>query len=164
MFARLFILFITVPLIELFLFLVIGQKIGIVATFAIILLTGFLGGAWARSQGLRAFAKYREAIAQGRVPHDAVLEGILILVAGALLLTPGFLTDTIGFLLLVPRIRVLARDRIEESLRDRFRFVGVTSPGQNGAKAGNTNGPAGFITVEAEVVESVPDRQGTNRS
>ena len=161
MFARLFILFITVPLIELFLFLVIGQRIGIVATFAIILLTGFLGAALAKSQGMRAYARYREAIVQGNIPHDAVLDGFLILVAGALLLTPGFLTDTIGFLLLVPRIRIFARERIENSLRDRLRFVGAS---QTPARPKNSNGPVGVITVEAEVVESIPDRRGSNRS
>ena len=65
MFARLFLLFITVPLIELFLFLVIGQKIGILPTFAIILLTGVLGATLARSQGVKVLAKYQQSIAQG---------------------------------------------------------------------------------------------------
>ncbi len=81
MFARIFLLFIIVPLIELFLFLVIGRYIGILPTFGIILLTGILGAALARTQGMRALAKYQQAIAEGRLPHEAVIDGLLILVA-----------------------------------------------------------------------------------
>ncbi len=146
MFARLFLLFITVPLIELFLFLVIGQRIGIAATFALILLTGILGAALARSQGLKALMKYRESLAQGRLPHDAVIDGLLILVAGAMLLTPGFLTDTMGFLLLVPRCRALVRERIESSLKQKL------TPGAARPAAPKAS-PQDVITVEAEVID-----------
>lgn len=168
MFARLFLLFITVPLIELFLFLVIGQKIGILPTFAIILLTGVLGASLARSQGLKVLAKYQQSIAQGKLPHEAVIDGLLILIAGALLLTPGFLTDTIGFLLLAPAVRQIVRSRLETSLRDRFRVVGVTQAAGFSSAAGSSPGSArprqatvgrdGVINVEAEVVESRVDR------
>lgn len=159
MFARLFLLFVTVPVIELFLFLVIGREIGIFPTFAIILLTGVLGAALARSQGLRTLSKYREAMAQGRLPHEAVLDGLMILVAGALLLTPGFLTDTIGFLLLAPGVRKVVRSRLEHSLRERVRFVDIAAATGFSASGANTGtrsgrGADGVITVEAEVVES----------
>lgn len=146
MFAKLFILFITVPLIELFLFLLIGQRIGIGATFGLVLLTGLLGATLARSQGLRALTRYRESLAQGRLPHDAVIDGLLILVAGALLLTPGFLTDTIGFLLLVPQSRALVRERIEASLKQK-----LTPGASRSAPARNT--PQDVITVDAEVID-----------
>jgi UPF0716 protein FxsA len=169
MFARLFLLFITVPLIELFLFLVIGQKIGILPTFAIILLTGVLGATLARSQGLKVLAKYQQSIAQGKLPHEAVIDGLLILIAGALLLTPGFLTDTMGFLLLAPPVRQIVRARLEASLRDRFRVVGFPqAAGFSSAAAGPSPGSArprqatvgrdGVINVEAVVVESHADR------
>jgi UPF0716 protein FxsA len=168
MFARLFLLFITVPLIELFLFLVIGQKIGILPTFAIILLTGVLGATLARSQGLKVLAKYQQSIAQGKLPHEAVIDGLLILIAGALLLTPGFLTDAIGFLLLAPATRQIVRSRLEASLRDRFRVVGVTQAAGFSSAAGSSPGSArprqatvgrdGVINVEAVVVESHADR------
>lgn len=159
MFARLFLLFVTVPIVELFLFLVIGQKIGVFPTFAIILFTGVLGAALARSQGLRTLTKYREAMEQGRLPHEAVLDGLMILVAGALLLTPGFLTDTIGFLLLAPGVRKVVRARLEHSLRQRVQFVDVSaatgfagSGGGPGTRSGRNSD--GVINVEAEVVES----------
>jgi len=164
MFARLFLLFITVPLIELFLFLVIGQRIGILPTFGVILLTGVLGATLARSQGLKVLAKYQQSIAQGKLPHEAVIDGLLILIAGALLLTPGFLTDTMGFLLLTPAVRQVVRGRLEASLRDRFRVVGA-SQATGFASAGTARprqasvGRDGFINVEAEIVDSRADRE-----
>jgi UPF0716 protein FxsA len=162
MFARIFLLFIIVPLIELFLFLVIGRQIGILPTFAIILLTGVLGASLARSQGIRALAKYQQAIAEGRLPHEAVIDGLLILIAGALLLTPGFLTDTIGFLLLAPPVRTLVRARLEDSLRRRFRVVNVAEAASY--RSGPDRGTASnVINVEAEVVESTAYRDGSGR-
>lgn len=164
MFARLFLLFLVVPLVELFLFLVIGQRIGILPTFAIILLTGLLGAALARSQGMKAIAKYQQALAEGRLPHEAVIDGLLILVAGALLLTPGFLTDTIGFLLLAPPVRTLVRARLEDSLRRRFRVVNVAEAASfRSATTRGANANANVINVEAEILESTPYRDGPGR-
>lgn len=162
MFARLFLLFLVVPLVELFLFLAIGQRIGILPTFAIILLTGLLGAALARSQGMKAIAKYQQALAEGRLPHEAVIDGLLILVAGALLLTPGFLTDTIGFLLLAPPVRTLVRARLEDSLRRRFRVVNAAEAAS--FRSATTRGAnANVINVEAEILESTPYRDGPGR-
>lgn len=159
MLPRLFLLFVTVPVLELFIFLVLGQRIGIGATFAIILLTGFLGAYLAKSQGLKALARYQESLAQGRLPHEAIIDSLLILVAGVLLLTPGFLTDGIGFALLAPSIRDVIRGRLEKSIKERITVVGqdmgmpVRTGGGTGAKAGPH-----VITVEAEVVETSTDR------
>lgn len=160
MFARLFLLFVTVPLIELFLFLVVGQRIGIFATFAIILLTGILGAALARGQGLRTLAKYQESVARGVIPHEAILDGLMILVAAALLLTPGFLTDAAGFLLLAPAFRGVVRKAIENSLKQRFEVVDVA--GTAGFAGTRPRGGAGTpdIVVEAEVIESTVHREG----
>lgn len=159
MLPRLFLLFVTVPVLELFIFLVLGQRIGIGATFAIILLTGFLGAYLAKSQGLKALARYQESLAQGRLPHEAIIDSLLILVAGVLLLTPGFLTDGIGFALLAPSIRDVIRGRLEKSLKERITVVGqdMGMPGRKGGSAGTNAGPR-VITVEAEVVETSTDR------
>ncbi len=161
MFARLFLLFVTVPLVELYLFLVIGGRIGIFATFAFIFLTAALGAALARSQGLRTLQKYRSTLAEGRLPHDAILDGFMILVAGALLLTPGFLTDGIGFALLAPAFRQMLKKRLERSLQDRF-DIDNGPVGGNGKRRG-FSGPGAsdrsggdVITVEAEIIESHP--------
>jgi UPF0716 protein FxsA len=159
MLPRLFLLFVTVPVVELFLFLVIGQRIGIAATFAIILLTGFIGAYLAKSQGIKALARYQESLAQGRLPHEAIIDSLLILVAGVLLLTPGFLTDSIGFALLAPSIRNVIRGRLEKSIKERITVAGqdMGMPGRKGANTGNSSGPR-VITVEAEVVEISTDR------
>jgi len=159
MLPRLFLLFVTVPVLELFIFLVLGQRIGIGATFAIILLTGFLGAYLAKSQGLKAIARYQESLAQGRLPHEAIIDSLLILVAGVLLLTPGFLTDGIGFALLAPSIRDVIRGRLEKSIKERITVVGqdMGMPVRKGGGTGSGSGPR-VITVEAEVVETSTDR------
>ncbi len=153
MFARLFLLFITVPVIELFIFLVIGQRIGIPMTLGIIVFTAFLGAYLAKSQGLKVFARYRESLSQGRLPHEAIIDGLLILIAGALLLTPGFLTDSIGFALLAPSVRNIVRGLIEKSLKARLTVAGRDLGDPVRAK----NNPQ-VITVEAGVVEISTDR------
>lgn len=156
MFARLLLLFIAIPLVEIFLFLLVGRQIGVLPTFAVILLTGVFGAALARSQGLRTLAKYRDATAQGRLPAEAVIDSLLILMAGALLIIPGFLSDAVGFLLLVPPVRNRVRTRFEDSLRKRLRVVGVpeAAPFASRGKRAGAAGGDGVINVEAEVVES----------
>ena len=153
MFARLFLLFVSIPVIELFIFLVLGQRIGIPMTLAIILFTGFLGAYLAKSQGLKAFARYQDALSRGRLPHEAIIESLLILIAGILLLTPGFLTDSIGFALLVPSVRTMIRGRIEKSLKERIAVAGRDI----GAPVRGKSEPQ-VITVDAEVVEISTDR------
>jgi UPF0716 protein FxsA len=159
MLPRLFLLFVTVPVLELFIFLVLGQRIGIGATFVIILLTGFLGAYLAKSQGLKALARYQESLAQGRLPHEAIIDSLLILIAGALLLTPGFLTDALGFALLAPSVREVIRGRLEKSLKERITVAGqgMGMPVRKGGSA-SSNAGARVITVEAEVVETSADR------
>ena len=98
-------LFVVIPWLELTLLLLVGHRIGVLPTLGIIILTG-VSGAWlARSQGVRAWRRVHEALASGRVPAGELVEGLLVLIAGVLLLTPGFFTDTVGFALLVPVIR-----------------------------------------------------------
>ncbi len=164
MFAKIFILFVTIPVLELFIFLMIGQKIGIPMTLAIIILTAMVGAYLAKSQGLKTIARYQESLAQGRLPHEAIIDSLLILIAGALLLTPGFLTDSIGFSLLVPSIRTLIRERLETSLRNR-----INPAGQNmGVRPGSPSSPqkarSPVITVEAEVVEISTEPSGSSNS
>lgn len=158
MFARLLILFLTIPILELFVFLLVGQRIGIPMTLAIIIFTAVLGSYLTKSQGLKAIAKYQESLAQGRLPHEAIIESLLILIAGALLITPGFLTDSIGFALLVPSVRAYIRGRVEKSLKERIHLAGqgLNAPGREGSGT-KGRGPQ-VITVEAEVVETTTDR------
>lgn len=123
MFGKLLILFILVPLAELYLFSTLGKELGWDKTIAIVILTAILGAALTKSQGRAAMAKLRRATAEGRMPHNEATDGILILIAGAVLLTPGFLTDAVGFLLLVPPVRALIRGRLAKKLKEKIKVV-----------------------------------------
>ncbi len=97
--------FIVVPLAEIALLIKVGELIGIGATIAIVLITAMIGTALLRAEGLAVLARTREAIAAGRLPVDSVIDGVCLLVAGAFLLTPGMMTDAVGFLLFIPPLR-----------------------------------------------------------
>ena len=101
----LLILFIVVPLIELFVIIEVGQAIGLWPTIALLFLSAVLGTALLRSQGRAAWRRFNDALAERRIPHREVFDGVLVIVGGTLLLTPGFVTDIFGLLLLIPPSR-----------------------------------------------------------
>lgn len=101
----LFVLFLAVPLIEIALFIQIGGFIGLWPTLAIVVITAFLGTWLMRTQGLMAINNIRSSLSELSDPTEPLAHGAMILIAGALLLTPGFFTDTVGFALLVPPVR-----------------------------------------------------------
>lgn len=105
MFFKLLIAFIIVPLVELFLLLQIAEWTSIGATIALVILTGILGSWLARREGASAWRRFREALAGGRLPSEEIQDGLMVVFAAALLLTPGLLTDLFGFTLLVPQGR-----------------------------------------------------------
>lgn len=105
MFIRLVAVFILLPLAELALLIQVGRWIGVGWTIAIVAATGLLGAALARRQGLRAWLAIRAELREGRMPAATLLDGLLILLGGVVLLTPGIITDLCGFLLLVPVTR-----------------------------------------------------------
>ncbi len=109
MLFRLFILFTIVPLVELALLIKIGEHIGVSNTIALVLITGFAGAYLARDQGLRVVREFTDSVQRGDMPADPLLEGLLIVVGGAFLVTPGIITDVIGFLLVVPQSRRVIR-------------------------------------------------------
>lgn len=115
MFGRLLLLFILVPIIELSLFMMLGKHL-LPATLFIIVVTAFIGAALTKSQGGKALANFQNALALGKMPHKEMVDGLLILIAGAVLLTPGFLTDSVGFLLLLPPFRALVRQVLTDKL------------------------------------------------
>ncbi len=170
MFPRLSPLLLALPFVELYLFLVVGREVGPFPALVLIVLTSFLGLALARSQGMRILVKYREATSRGRLPHDAVLDGLLVFVAGVLLILPGFLTDAVGFLLLVPPLRRFVRGRLEAALKRRLRFAGVavapaSAPFTSAAPPGGGVSRSGsVINVEAVVVESHAHRNGSGKA
>lgn len=104
-FPRLLILFIAVPLIELGLLMKLGKVLGALNTILIVILTGILGAAFARSQGAGIIKKIQDSLRQGKLPGREMVEGILILAGGIMLITPGFITDIAGFSLILPYSR-----------------------------------------------------------
>lgn len=103
--ARLLLLFIALPILELWLLIKIGGMIGFFPTVALILLTAAIGSQLVRRQGLTVLSRIREAQGRGEVPAMAMLDGAALLLAGFMLLTPGFVSDAFGFVLLVPGLR-----------------------------------------------------------
>ena len=109
MLPLLVVLFIAVPIIELFVILQVGQAIGIVPTIALLVADSILGSVLMRSQGRTAWRRFNASLSAGRPPAREVLDGMLIIFGGALLLTPGFATDVLGLALLIPPTRAVVR-------------------------------------------------------
>ncbi len=107
MLRRVFILFLVVPLLELYVLIEVGAGIGGLTTIALCLLTAAIGGILVRLQGLQTLFVAQRQLACGQLPAEAGLHGILIAAAGVLLLLPGFVTDAVGFILLIPAMRRL---------------------------------------------------------
>ncbi len=103
--AIIFLLFLLVPLIEIYFLIKVGDIIGAFPTIALVVFTALLGAMLLRFQGWATLTRGRQALAQGQVPALEMLEGVLLLFAGALLLTPGFFTDAVGFGFLLPPVR-----------------------------------------------------------
>ena len=119
MFLRLLLLFTVVPLVELFLLVKLGTVIGIGPTVFIVIFTGVLGAWLARRQGLGVLRRISDDLADGRLPAEAVIDGLLIFIAGAVLLTPGLITDALGFFLLIPQGRAVVRRAVAVRLEKR---------------------------------------------
>src|SRR5690554_3185360 len=117
MLAKLLILFTVVPAVDLALLLWVGSLMGVLPTLALILVTALLGSVLARRQGLSAWRKLQTDLAQGRMPQDALFDGIVVLIASALLVSPGVLSDAVGILLMIPT----GRRPIKAYLRNKFR-------------------------------------------
>lgn len=121
MFARLGCLFVVVPLLELALLVQVGRWIGVLPTVGLVAVTGLVGAWIARNQGLRTLADLQLRVARGEIPADALLDAASILVGGLLLLTPGVLSDALGFALLLPVTRRPLQQRVLEGLMRRVR-------------------------------------------
>ncbi len=117
MFWKLLLLFTLVPVIELFVLIEIGSRIGGLATVALVLITGTVGAWLAKMQGFVVLRRLQMETNSGQLPGDALLDGVMILVGGLTLLTPGFLTDIVGLSLLLPGTRRLWLRFLVERLR-----------------------------------------------
>ncbi|MDA3921418.1 MAG: FxsA family protein [Salinisphaera sp.] len=153
--ARLLLLFIVAPVIELWLLIKVGGLIGVIPTIALVLLTAVIGSQLVRRQGLEVMQRIRAAQAHGEAPALPVLNGAALLLAGLFLITPGFLSDTLGFLLLVPKLR----ERIARALLSR---VVIMTPG--GMAGAGRRSPFGRddSTIEGEYRRKSDVRDAAN--
>lgn len=126
MFIRLLAIFVFVPLMEIYLLIEAGHLIGIGLTIGLVLLTGIAGAWLARSQGIEILRKIQEETSRGQMPATNLIEGALVLVGGLLLLTPGFMTDLLGFTFLVPLTRGMWRKVLLAWLERQVRLGTVT--------------------------------------
>jgi len=122
-----FLLFIAIPLIEVILFITIGKYIGLWNTIFIIILTAIIGAILVKSQGISILNKALEEVRLNKVPIQSIFEGIVIFIAGAFLLTPGFLTDTLGCVLLIPKTRNLVIIYITSYLKKKTMYKKKTT-------------------------------------
>ena len=118
MFIYLILLFTAVPVIELAVLISVGRYIGVFSTIAIVILTGISGAYLAKLQGIIILEKMRTEINNGNMPADFMIDGFLVLCGGLLLLTPGFLTDIIGFIGLIPQTRCLIKRWLKRKIEE----------------------------------------------
>ena len=119
MVGLLFLLFLVVPFAELYVILQVGQQIGVIETIAVLVAMSMIGGALVKREGFGVVRRAQARVNAGQVPGRELVDGAMILFAGALLMTPGFLTDVIGILLLLPPVRAVLRGRVIKALRNR---------------------------------------------
>jgi UPF0716 protein FxsA len=117
MLAYLIVLFTLIPIIELALLIKVGTYIGVMNTITLVMVTGVAGAFLARSQGLKVVTAMQRDLAGGLMPADALFDGFMVLAGGLLLLTPGFITDGIGFVMLLPYTRVLIKGWIKKKIK-----------------------------------------------
>jgi UPF0716 protein FxsA len=122
--AALIALFIIVPLAELYLILKVGDAIGAVWTILLLAADSVLGSVLLRTQGRAVWARFNTTLAEGKMPHREVMDGVLVIFGGAFLITPGFLTDIVGLILLLPPTRTVVRRLVVRRLGRRVAVAG----------------------------------------
>ena len=124
------VLFIVVPIVELYLIVQMSHAIGFANTLGLLIVISILGGWLVRHQGMRVWNRFQQQVHQGAVPSREIVDGALLLLAGALLLTPGFLTDAIGIVLLLPPVRAVVRVMVLRRMRRRPGVIRATHGGR----------------------------------
>ncbi len=161
MLGRLLLLFIVTSLVELWLLMFVGAQLGATPTIALIIVTGALGASLSRQQGLQTWRSIQQQLQQGKLPTDALLDGLMIFAGALLLITPGILTDLVGFSLLIPLVRTGLRHRLRESFRVQtsvhVQGFGGPFPGQTPPPGAATNDEIIDVEFERHSDEATPD-------
>ena len=164
-------LLLILPIVEISVFIAIGDRIGIFYTVMMILVTAIIGSILLRIEGFRILGQIQKDIAAGKMPAKELFDGVMILIAGVLLLTPGFVTDSIGFLLFIPTIRTAMRAFVLSRIKFQTKAAGSEfSAGFDGFQAGhpdqstsNQNGPVVDLDEESWSREPEPSSPWNNR-
>ena len=120
-FTKILILFVIVPVTELYILIEVGKKIGSLSTIGIIILTGIIGAYLVKSQGFMILRKIQNDLNEGIMPGDSLIQGAIILAGGILLLTPGFVTDIVGFIFLIPVSRNIVKKYLLKWLQGKIK-------------------------------------------
>ena len=144
--ALLVLALVAVPIVELYVLIRVGEQLGVVPTLALLVVMSLLGGYLLRREGRRTWTAFREALAHGRLPAAEIADGGLVMLGGALLLTPGFATDAFGLLCVLPPTRAVLRRLLTRTVARRLR-VGALGPfgplGPSGPSTGSGRSPFG---------------------
>lgn len=164
----LFLMLLAIPLIELALIIKVGQTLGFWMTIGLLFGMAALGTALLNRQGISAMRRASESLAAGRPPVGAAVDGLFLGVAALLLITPGFLSDILGLLLLIPPLRRLIASTLLRKLLDGgtvvvYREEGRSWPGDAGGSGGHRDGPSGRGVVIETEYERVPDPPKNDR-
>jgi UPF0716 protein FxsA len=158
-------LFIVVPIVELFVIIQVGGAIGVWPTIALLVADSVLGSVLMKGQGRAVWRRFNAALAEGRIPHREVLDGALVILGGALLLTPGFISDILGLVLLLPPTRALVRALVARRLLPRLVVSRFGDPSAamrggpaDGARPRPGRGRAADGDVEGTATEVDPPR------
>ena len=127
MFFKLLVLFVSVPLIEIAILVKLGESLGFWTTMGIVLITGVVGATLAKMEGLRVYNKIQRELQAGQMPSEGLIDGLMILVAGVVLMTPGFFTDAFGLLLLIPWSRAAIKNWLRKKFEGRIQSGGGDS-------------------------------------
>jgi len=156
--GKLLLLFVALPAIELAILIELGSRFGTLHTIGLIIVTGVVGASLARGQGISVVRAIQSEVSEGRLPADSMVDGVMILIAAALLMTPGVLTDTFGFMCLVPAFRKVVRaalwSRMEAAVRENRIHVNFQ---------GGFPGQPGLDDRQERVVYDVDDPRGQRR-
>ena len=147
---RLFLLLVAVPIIEIALFIEIGGWLGTWPTIGIVILTALIGSVLLRQQGLKALGDIQRRLMAGDDPGQMLADGAMILISGVLLLTPGFFTDAVGFLLLVPGVRIAIYKWLKANVKMNVRTANHSTPPPGWDRPGNQ-------TVDGDYEDVTPD-------
>lgn len=149
----LFVIFIIIPLAEIIIFMSVSDIIGLGSALIMALLTAILGGAIVRHQGIQAIISAQNNLERGAVPSREIFDGICLVAAGATLITPGFITDAIGFLLLIPGLRGMIFEKLINGRHFRFSGFGASNNTTDDKYSNTNSSSSGVIDVEYETID-----------